>query len=127
MGGSAPVETTKPSPVENSAQVVNGTKVQYGKHNYGVNNQNEYDKVMEIVNNAMKRYKEKTITKYTGMFGTFLDAYLKGETITVDRGLTEATRTFGKLKANGVSSEVMGGVYKLIQVAFTLSSGSPQD
>ena len=53
----------------------------------------KYDKVMEIVNNTMKGYKEKTMTKYVGMFEPFLDAYLKGETRTVDRGLTEATRT----------------------------------
>lgn len=33
------------------------------------------------------------MTKYVGMFEPFLDAYLKGETRTVDRGLTEATRT----------------------------------
>jgi hypothetical protein len=38
------------------------------------------------------------MTEYAGMFGPFLDAYLKGETITVDRGLTAATRTFGELK-----------------------------
>ncbi|GEM_PF-6877552 len=53
----------------------------------------KYDKVMEIVNNTMKGYKEKTMTKYEGMFEPFLDAYLKGETRTVDRGLTDATRT----------------------------------
>jgi hypothetical protein len=53
----------------------------------------KYDKVMEIVNNTMKGYKEKTMTIYVGMFEPFLDAYLKGETRTVDRGLTDATRT----------------------------------
>ena len=38
------------------------------------------------------------MTEYAGMFGPFLDAYLKGETITVDRGLTAADSNLWRIE-----------------------------
>src|SRR5690606_14806502 len=45
------------------SEVVNSIKVKHGKHHYESENQAQYDKVMEIVENNLKGYKDKPFYK----------------------------------------------------------------
>src|SRR5690606_6445445 len=59
------------------SEVVNSIKVKHGKHHYESENQAQYDKVMEIVENNLKGYKDKPWYKTTSEY-TSSEAFQQG-------------------------------------------------
>src|SRR5690606_6146457 len=59
------------------SEVVNSIKVKHGKHHYESENQAQYDKVMEIVHNNLKGYKDNPFYKSNPLYGTSSE-YLQG-------------------------------------------------
>lgn len=106
----APV-VTKPAPTK---PVVNGIKVDFGKHTYGSKNQAEYDKVNAYVTKGMAGYKNKALedNTYRQRFlnGERASSYVRGSADNM--GLTFAERSMGSLVKNGVSKEVIIDVVK---------------
>jgi hypothetical protein len=96
-----------PTPIsESGSHVVNGIKVKYGKHTYVSKNQSEYDKVIEIANEALKQY-DTTIFggKYHDQFLKYLDGQTKDD---YTKGTTDYTGMVGA--ANSLNSLVRAGV-----------------
>ncbi|MED4974254.1 MULTISPECIES: CAP domain-containing protein [Geobacillus thermoleovorans group] len=113
----------------NKKQVVNGITVDYGRHTYGVKNQAEYNKVMEIVRNELKRVDKEPWMD--GRFAKYYDMYLNGdrkENYKVGsleyRGLLQAENSLGDLVSKGVSKEEIKKVYKLGMIASDLLQGA---
>ncbi|BBW98756.1 stalk domain-containing protein [Geobacillus subterraneus] len=114
---------------QNKKQVVKGITVDYGRHTYGVKNQAEYNKVMEIVRNALKRLDKEPWTD--GRLAKYRDMYLNGdrkENYKVGSleyiGLLQAENSLGDLVRKGVSKEEIKKVYKLGMIASDLLQGA---
>lgn len=93
-----------------SGQVVNGIRVKYGKHTYGVSNQAEYDKGMEIINAKIKSTDISNQDWYE-----YYKRYLDGERwdgnrnnrSELNRGLAAAEQNLGALVKAGVSKDII--------------------
>ncbi|ASS98400.1 hypothetical protein B9L19_03515 [Geobacillus thermocatenulatus] len=106
----------------NKKQVVNGITVDYGRHTYGVKNQAEYNKVMEIVRNELKRLDKEPWVD--GRFAKYYDMYLNGdrkENYKVNsleyRGIFQAEQALKDLVDKKVSKEEIKKIYKARMVA----------
>ncbi|TRM10660.1 hypothetical protein FH966_02385 [Lentibacillus cibarius] len=111
-------------------QVVNGIEVKYGNHTYGSDNQKQYDKVMEIVNDAHNKYKDMEFGEEDA---EYFEAYLDGEraqdrniftpTSDRDRGLVIAENVIKPLQKHGVSEETIKDSYKVARIAQNIARG----
>ncbi|WP_445612973.1 hypothetical protein [Geobacillus sp. YF-1] len=106
----------------NKKQVVNGITVDYGRHTYGVKNQAEYNKVMEIVRNELKRVDKEPWVG--GRFAKYYDMYLNGDRKenykvgSLDyRGMFQAEQALKDLVDKKVSKEEIKKIYKVRMVA----------
>lgn len=113
----------------NKKQVVNGITVDYGRHTYGVKNQAEYNKVMEIVRNELKRVDKEPWVD--GRYAKYYDMYLNGDRKenykfgSLDyRGMFQAERALKDLLDKKVSNEEIKKVYKLRSIASDLLRGA---
>lgn len=102
----------------NKKQVVNGITVDYGRHTYGVKNQAEYNKVMEIVRNELKRLDKEPWVD--GRYAKYFDMYLDGvrkekyKVGSLDyRGMFQAEQALKDLVDKKVSKEDIKKVYKI--------------
>ncbi|WP_427392314.1 CAP domain-containing protein [Geobacillus icigianus] len=118
----------------NKKQVVNGITVDYGRHTYGVKNQAEYNKVMEIVRNELKRVGKEPWVE--NRYAKYYDMYLNGDRKenykvgSIDyRGLFQAENSLGDLVSKGVSKEEIKKIYKVRMIASTFLSNAkdPRD
>lgn len=107
---------------QNKKQVVNGITVDYGTHTYGVKNQAEYNKVMEIVRNELKRVDKEPWIE--GRFAKYYDMYLNGdrkENYKVNsleyRGMFQAEQALKDLVDKKVSKEEIKKIYKTRMIA----------
>lgn len=116
---------------------VSGLKVRHGFHTYGNKTQAEYDKVMEIIDEAMEGYED---INYAGEYAEYHDAYLDGKRGIHDRrdpnfntkenrGLLIAERRIGYLLDLGISLETVKDIWRLSYVSSSLVSGTivPED
>lgn len=113
----------------NKKQVVNGITVDYGRHTYGVKNQAEYNKVMEIVRNELKRldkepWIEGRLAKYYDMYldGVRKENYKKGSLEYM--GLMNAETVLKDVVDKKVSKEDIRKVYKVKAIANSLLQGT---
>src|SRR5690606_474125 len=103
------------------SEVVNSIKVKHGKHHYESENQAQYDKVMEIVENNLKGYKDKpfytTYSKYSSSaeYRQGIEDYLNNDIIVPPssenryddhfRGNYEVSQSLKDMVNNGVSKQ----------------------
>jgi len=112
-----------------ASQIVNGIKVQYGKHDYGSANQAEYDKVMEIVNQALKGVNDIQFDgggKYEQQYKDYLNgdrASNYQQNSLEYRGLTIVNTEFSPLVDAGVNNQTIEMMYKASYLAGTLIAG----
>jgi hypothetical protein len=120
------------APVTAVVHVVNGITVRYGKHDYGSNNQAEYDKVMEIV--AAKVAAIDSIS-FGGKYEAYFTRFLAGERASsfpsdsLDyRGLSIAQNKLSILLDQGLSNVDVVKAYKTSLIsALLLGSDNPGD
>ncbi|BBW98749.1 stalk domain-containing protein [Geobacillus subterraneus] len=114
---------------QNKKQVVKGITVDYGRHTYGVKNQAEYNKVMEIVRNALKGIDKEPWIE--GRLAKYYDMYLDGvrkENYNVGSldyvGMFQAEQSLKGLVDKKVSIEEIKKIYKIRRVASDLLKGA---
>lgn len=111
-----------------SQQVINGIKVKYGRHTYGVSTQSEYDQSLAIVEDALKGFDDVV---FGGKYNEYYELFLEGERWSGDRrdrterniGLKIAEGSIGELVKAGVSKDVIRTVSKASTVAIDLLQG----
>ncbi|WP_442598130.1 copper amine oxidase N-terminal domain-containing protein [Neobacillus sp. D3-1R] len=123
-------------------QVVNGITVNYGRHTYEVKSQAEYNKVMEIVNKAVKDNKAKSFESLNE-FNIYFTEYLNGarwngnvddlENDERQLALYALDSKLGELVQVGVKKETIMNAYRaykvsntLLEVAKTVDDGKPR-
>lgn len=112
-----------------NTQIVNGIKVRFGKHTYGSRNQEEYDTVVRIVEEALKGYDQ---SNFGGVYKEYFYEYLNGARWSGDkkdrsdrnRGLFAAENMLGDLVKAGVSKEEIIKVSTLASIAYDLLKGA---
>lgn len=113
---------------ETQTQVVDGIKVKYGKHTYGVTTQKQYDQSLQIVDDVLKGIDDIV---FGGRYNEYYELFLKGERWSGDRsdrsdrnkGLKSAEGSIGDLVNAGVSSETIIKAYKASTISLELLRG----
>ncbi|MFD1736942.1 hypothetical protein ACFSCX_10245 [Bacillus salitolerans] len=104
-------------------EVVNGITVDYGRHTYGSLNQQEYDAVMGIVNEAIKNiYEVELHSDYPEYFAEYFNSErytgnIRDAIEPRDRGLASAGARLGALSDAGVLSDEMERAYRTALIA----------
>ncbi|SFL20850.1 Copper amine oxidase N-terminal domain-containing protein [Paenibacillus sp. 1_12] len=114
-----------------ASNVVNGIKVQFGKHDYASKSQKEYGKVMEIINKAMDGYKNKSYYDSYPQKQAYVDYYFNGVKwngtfdTDYDSAVFDAQQNVKTMKAAGITDlNVMLEVIQLRHIAIKLAGGS---
>lgn len=105
-----------------------GLDIYFGNHTYGSRNQEEYNKVMDIIKEASKGY-NKDYSELSPQYGKYYEEYLNGSRWSGDlsdasvrnRGLKIAEGKLGALVDAGISKDIITDVHKLTQVAYSLN------
>lgn len=116
--------STKSLPIPITSDIY-GITVQYGQHNYGSRNQNEYDTVMAIAKKAIADF------KWDARHKEYLDAYLNGERFNGDRNDRSAKNmdlfthesSYGDLLKAGATNKQVIDMVKAETIAASLMRG----
>lgn len=110
------VQTPKPPAVSSSSQVVQGIKVQYGKHTYGNKTQAEYDQSMQILTQKVKENQNVSPWSKDGTPQEIVDAYFNGE-----RGIRDRNDPNARTERNMQLVSFEGNYSNLIDNGMTKS------
>ncbi|HWO97227.1 MAG TPA: S-layer homology domain-containing protein [Bacillus sp. (in: firmicutes)] len=130
---SPPKDSASPI-VPPNEQVVNGIKVNYGKHTYGSKTQAHYDQVMQIVTSALELKYNDIVYSPQVSYDKYHDEYINGARGTRDRtspdyyternrGLLSAENNIGGLVKAGLGKEDIIKLKRGGYVFSTLISG----